>query len=56
MKHINIHCHFLKRAVSDKSVNFISIPSTQQAVNSLTKPLGKNCLALYQEVSIGMQL
>lgn len=39
MKHINIHCHFIHEVIEDWNVSAVYIPSDENPINILTKPL-----------------
>lgn len=53
-KHIHIHYHFLRQQVADKNIHFTYIPTTQQATDSLTKPLEKFTFQYFLDL-VGMR-
>ena len=41
-KHVGVHCHYIQQLVEDKTIDLQYVPTTDQTVDILTKPLGPN--------------
>ena len=41
-KHVDIHCHYIRQLVEDKTLDLQYVPIADQTADILTKPLGPN--------------
>ena len=39
-KHVDVHCHYIRQLVEDKTIDLQYVPTTNQTADILTKPLG----------------